>query len=204
MGRPSNKEERRQQIIDGLKAAMAEKGYEKASIQSIAKAAGLSPGLIHYHFKTKQEILVELTNQLSQTSKDRFANKVESASSPIERLYAYIESALELGEGSDPEAVTAWVLISAEAVRQEEVRTLYQQVVRENLDLLTSILTDVKKANALDLDNKEVTELASLILATIEGCYQLATTSGELLPKDYTSKTLKRLIQTHLGSSTNG
>ena len=193
MGRPSNKEERRQQIVDGLKAAMAEKGYEKASIQSIAKAAGLSPGLIHYHFKTKQEILVELTNQLSQTAKDRFTNKVESLSTPIERLNAYIEAALELGEYSDPEAVTAWVLISAEAVRQEEVRTLYQQVVRENLDQLISILTDVKKDKGLDMGRKEITELASLILATIEGCYQLATTSSELLPKDYASKTLKSL-----------
>ncbi len=39
MGRPSNTKERRAQIIEGLQIAMAEKGYEKASIQSIAKAA---------------------------------------------------------------------------------------------------------------------------------------------------------------------
>lgn len=198
MGRPSNKEERRQQIIDGLKAAMAEKGYEKASIQSIAKAAGLSPGLIHYHFKTKQEILVELTNQLSQTAKDRFASKVEDATTSTERLTAYVESALELGTGSDPEAVTAWVLISAEAVRQEEVRTLYQQVVSDNLNELEVILKEVKKDKGLDISNKEIKELASLILATIEGCYQLATTSGAILPKNYAARTLNTLLDSAL------
>lgn len=177
---------------------MAEKGYEKASIQSIAKAAGLSPGLIHYHFKTKQEILVELTNQLSQTAKDRFASKVESATTPTEQLTAYVEAALELGAGSDPEAVTAWVLISAEAVRQEEVRALYQQVVSDNLNELEGILKEVKKDKGLDISNKEIKELASLMLATIEGCYQLATTSGTLLPKNYASRTLNALLSSTL------
>jgi len=194
MGRPSNKEERRQQIIEGLKVTMAEKGYEKASIQSIAKAAGLSAGLIHYHFKTKQEILVELTNQLSQTAKDRFTSKVKAASTSVERLNAYIEAALELGEDSDPDAVKVWVIISAEAVRQKEVRRLYQKVVKENLTQLEYILTEIKQNKGLEKSNREITELASLILATIEGCYQLATTSNNLLPKDYASKTLKALI----------
>ena len=95
MARPSNTEHRRQEIVNGLMQTMADKGYEKASIQSIAKAAGLSPGLIHYHFKTKQEILVELTAQLSQIAQDRFAAKVEEVSSPMERLNAYIDAALE-------------------------------------------------------------------------------------------------------------
>ena len=56
MARPSNTEERRQQIVEGLLRVMAERGYERASIAEIAKAAGLSPGLVHYHFTEKQEL----------------------------------------------------------------------------------------------------------------------------------------------------
>ena len=37
-------------------------------------------------------------------------------------------------------------------------------------------------------------ELAILILASIEGCYQLATTAQEVLPKGFAAKTLKYLI----------
>jgi TetR/AcrR family transcriptional repressor of bet genes len=198
MGRPSNKEERRLQIMEGLQIAMAEKGYEKASIQSIAKAAGLSSGLIHYHFKSKQEILVALINNLNTAAQHRFDAFQEKANTPTERLHAYIDAALALGVDStmesDPTAVSAWVIISAEAVRQEEVQKIYQDTVKVNLTRLEGLITDVKAEKGLSITNKEVKELACMILASIEGCYQLATTAQALLPKGFAAKTLKYLI----------
>jgi len=194
MGRPSNKEERRLQIMGGLQIAMAEKGYDKASIQSIAKAAGLSSGLIHYHFKSKQEILVALINSLNTAAQDRFTAFQEKANTPTERLHAYIDAALALGENSDATAVSAWVIISAEAVRQEEVQKIYQDTVKVNLKRLEALITDVKAEKALSISPKEVKELACMILASIEGCYQLATTAQDVLPKGFAAKTLKYLI----------
>ncbi|MGR6874708.1 TetR/AcrR family transcriptional regulator [Pseudomonas sp. HK3] len=194
MGRPSNKEERRAQIILGLQVSMAQKGYEKASIQSIAKAASLSSGLIHYHFKTKQEILVALINNLNNSAQDRFNAYLEQANTPTERLHAYIDAALALGADSDTTAVSAWVVISAEAVRLKEVQKIYQDTVQANIAQIEALLTDVKDEKALSLNKKEVKELASMILASIEGCYQLATTSQAVLPKGFAAKTLKKLI----------
>jgi TetR/AcrR family transcriptional repressor of bet genes len=194
MGRPSNNEERRAQIIGGLQIAMAEKGYEKASIQSIAKAAGLSSGLIHYHFKTKQEILVALINKLNNAAQDRFNRYLEHANTPTERLHAYIDAALALGADSDTTAVSAWVIISAEAVRQEEVQKIYQESVLANILQIEALLNEVKSEKALTLTKKEIKELASMILASIEGCYQLATTSQAVMPKGFAAKTLKKLI----------
>ena len=195
MGRPSNKEERRAQIIGGLQIAMAEKGYEKASIQNIAKAAGLSSGLIHYHFKTKQEILVALINNLNNAAQDRFNRYLEQANTPTERLHAYIDAALALGADSDTTAVSAWVIISAEAVRQEEVQKIYQESVQTNISQIEALLDEVKSEKALSLSKKDIKELASMILASIEGCYQLATTSQAVLPKGFAAKTLKKLIE---------
>ncbi len=45
---------------------MSEKGYEKASIKDIANEAGITPGLIHYYFRNKEEILTELLLASSQ------------------------------------------------------------------------------------------------------------------------------------------
>ena len=194
MGRPSNKEERRAQIIEGLQIAMAEQGYEKASIPRIAKAAGLSSVLIHYHFKTKQEILVALINNLNNAAQDRFNRYLEQATTPTERLHAYIDAALALGADSDTTAVSAWVIISAEAVRQEEVQKIYQESVQTNISQIEALLDEVKNEKALSLTKKEIKELASMILASIEGCYQLATTSQAVLPKGFAAKTLKKLI----------
>ncbi len=198
MGRPSNKEQRRQQITQGLMEAMAHLGYEKASIQAIAKAADLTPGLIHYHFKTKQEILVALINNLNGKAQARFQARLETATTPTARLNAYIDAALALGDGADETAVSAWVTISSEAIRQAEVKEVYQGIVAANLAQLNTLLTDCTKEISGKLDKAAINALASMMLATIEGCYQLATTAGELMPRDYAAKTLKALVHSHL------
>jgi TetR/AcrR family transcriptional repressor of bet genes len=86
------------------------------------------------------------------------------------------------------------VIICAEAVRQEEVQKIYQDTVKVNLTRLEGLITYVKAEKGLSITNKEVKELACMILASIEGCYQLTTTAQALLPKGFAAKTLKYLI----------
>jgi TetR/AcrR family transcriptional regulator, transcriptional repressor of bet genes len=193
MARPSNTEHRRQEIVLGLMAAMAEKGYEKASIQSIAKAAGLSPGLVHYHFKTKLEILIALMTELSSKADDRYELLVAKADSAEDKLMAYIDAALALGEGSDQKAVAAWVIIGAEAVRQEDVRSLYQEVIAKHSKTLIELLIHASSDVGTTLNKKKAKEVASFIIASIQGTYQIATTVPDA-SKDYAARILKEAV----------
>lgn len=206
MARPSNTEHRRQEIVLGLMSAMAEKGYEKASIQSIAKAAGLSPGLIHYHFKTKLEILIALMTELSGKADERYELLVAKAGSAEDKLMAYIDAALALGEGSDQQAVAAWVIIGAEAVRLEDVRNLYQEVIEKHSETLVELLTQAAKAGLeaksgmeSKFGTKEAKELATFIIASIEGAYQIATTIPDA-SKDYAARVLKAAVLNAIAS----
>ncbi|MDO3410029.1 TetR/AcrR family transcriptional regulator [Saccharibacillus sp. CPCC 101409] len=55
---------RKKQIVEAAARAVANRGYDHASIKEIAAEAGLAaPGLIHYYFKTKEEILREVLLQ---------------------------------------------------------------------------------------------------------------------------------------------
>jgi TetR/AcrR family transcriptional regulator, transcriptional repressor of bet genes len=42
------------EIVAATPTVIAANGYERATIQQIAKQAGLAPGLIHYHFHDKR------------------------------------------------------------------------------------------------------------------------------------------------------
>src|SRR3954470_3511156 len=64
MPRPSNTEERRAQITRALVKVMAKRGYDGASVADIARAARLTPGLVHYHFKSKRDILLAVLRDL--------------------------------------------------------------------------------------------------------------------------------------------
>ncbi|KOG29442.1 MULTISPECIES: TetR family transcriptional regulator [Streptomyces] len=60
-GRPSRTEEEsgpgsRERILDAARAEFAERGYDKASVRGIARAAGVDPALVHHYFGTKDEV----------------------------------------------------------------------------------------------------------------------------------------------------
>jgi len=173
---------------------MSEKGYENASIQAIGKACGLTPGLIHYHFKSKQEILVALIKSLSSLAQKRYEGLLEGAKNQREKLEAFIDAALSLGEGADEKAVSAWVVIGAEAIRQPEVQILYQEIIeRYKLELMERLSSCGSEANA-ELTGTKIENIAMMSLSSIVGAYQLATTSKDISPRNYASDTLKQFL----------
>jgi TetR/AcrR family transcriptional repressor of bet genes len=186
MARTSNSASRRAEIVRALQTVMARQGYEKATIQAIAAEAGLAPGLLHYHFKSKQEILVSLVTTLADYAQQRFAQLAGEADDPAVRLRAYIEARLGLGPGAAPEIVAAWVMIGAEAVRQPEVREAFQKAVATELELLTALLTDCLRQRGRP--EAGAGHIAAGVLAMMQGAYQLASAAGELMPKGYASE----------------
>ncbi|MFD9645215.1 TetR family transcriptional regulator, partial [Streptomyces sp. NPDC059082] len=46
----------RTRILEAARAQFAERGYDKASVRGIAKAAGVDPALVHHYFGTKDEV----------------------------------------------------------------------------------------------------------------------------------------------------
>lgn len=198
MSRKSNTEQRRQEIVFALLSVMAEQGYEKATILAIAKKAELAPGLIHYHFKSKGEILVALVKFLASLSRERYERLSASATTPQEKLTAYIHARLAKGEGAMPEAVSAWVVIGAEAVRQPEVRAVFQEAIAAELALIQALLT------ACLQDQKRVTDgvagLAAGLLAFMEGAFQLASAAGDVMPQGYAAATARAFIENSLAA----
>jgi TetR/AcrR family transcriptional repressor of bet genes len=196
MSRRSNTEQRRAEIVYALLAAMAEYGYEKATIQLIAQKAGLAPGLLHYHFKTKAEILLELVKTLAELSRRRYFEFAESATNPEGKLHAYINARLGKGQGADPKAVVAWVVIGAEAVRQPEVREVYEEAVRAEMVLIQSLLSACLKEKRKQVKN--VQRLAAGLLAFMEGAFQLASAAPDAMPTGYAAATAIQLVQRYI------
>jgi AcrR family transcriptional regulator len=66
MGRKSIAHKRREQIVWSLYECLAKKGHEKVTINAIAAKAKLSPGIIHYYFNSKDEIVSILAEAIIQ------------------------------------------------------------------------------------------------------------------------------------------
>jgi AcrR family transcriptional regulator len=74
MGRKSNADQRRTEIVWALYDCLAEQGHEKVTIKAIAARAGLPYGVIHYYFKSKDDII----SALAQALVDRYSQKLDA------------------------------------------------------------------------------------------------------------------------------
>jgi AcrR family transcriptional regulator len=74
MGRISNADQRRTEIVWALYECLAEQGHEKVSIKVIAAKAGMPHGVIHYYFKSKDDIIASLAQALV----DLYTEKLET------------------------------------------------------------------------------------------------------------------------------
>ena len=191
MARPSNKDQRRQDIATAFLAVMSESGYAGATIRAIAKQAGISPGLIHHHFANKQDILLAAVNQLVMQGRERYESLSTSCSSPREQLQAFIDARLGLGDGHDKDAVKAWILIGSEAVRQTEVRHVYQQAIADQQKHLAELIA---KSDQHQQPDASYQSQAALILSAIEGAYLLGSTCSDSLPQNFAAQELTKWL----------
>jgi AcrR family transcriptional regulator len=60
----------RQRIQDVALELFAEKGYEKTSLREIAEHLDVTKAALYYHFKTKEEIIVSLFEDLTKPIED--------------------------------------------------------------------------------------------------------------------------------------
>ncbi|MEU0501269.1 helix-turn-helix domain-containing protein [Nocardia sp. NPDC005998] len=88
-------EARRRQIIASAVEVISEVGYGSASLARIAKHAGISKGVISYHFAGKDELMEQLVIQLYVSAGEHIAPAVMAAEGAHNQLLAYIGSNLQ-------------------------------------------------------------------------------------------------------------
>lgn len=185
--------ERRADIVAALLVVIAAHGYEGATIQQIAKQAGLTPGLVHYHFRDKREILIALTQVLSDHIHERYVKLAADAATPEARLRAYLEARLGPAPGASPDAVAAWVIVGSEAIRDPQVREVYEDAIGSEIKLLHRLLGAYFADRGRAQTN--VARLAGVLMAYMEGAFQLSSAARKVMPRGYTTDTAFVLIE---------
>lgn len=57
-GRKASKEVRQQQLIEATIDSLAKRGYSETTMADVADGAGLSRGIVNFHFESKEKLLV--------------------------------------------------------------------------------------------------------------------------------------------------
>jgi len=88
------KERRRQQIIIAAKRIFSAKGFNKATMEDIAKEAEISPGTIYIYFKNKDELYASLSIRILQHLNIRLEHVKNQKDVNVEQRIATLKDAL--------------------------------------------------------------------------------------------------------------
>jgi AcrR family transcriptional regulator len=92
MVRPRTIENRAEQIIAAADELFSRYGYERTSIDDIAKHLGIGKGSIYLEFKTKQDILIEILRRHAESILNLFEERLNNIKgSPLQALREALE-----------------------------------------------------------------------------------------------------------------
>jgi AcrR family transcriptional regulator len=84
-------QDRRREILETAARLICERGYEGASIQDIADAAGLTKAGLYHHIRSKEHLLLEIMNYGMDVFEEQVLSQVMPIADPVERLKACME-----------------------------------------------------------------------------------------------------------------
>jgi AcrR family transcriptional regulator len=79
-------EERRNEILETTCQVVVERGFAATRVADVANKLGVSTGLIHYHFDTKDELLAEALAYAARADLARLEAEVAEGTSPLDKL----------------------------------------------------------------------------------------------------------------------
>lgn len=126
---------RRKELISAAISAIHARGSLDITIRDIASRAGVSQGLAHHYFGSKDRLIVAAMRYLLSQFSAQVRSGLIAAATPRERISAIIRGSL----GEDqfrPEVVSAWLVFYVHAQESAEARQLlsvYTRRLRSNL-----------------------------------------------------------------------
>jgi AcrR family transcriptional regulator len=150
VGDPRLVEERRREIVRAAVKLFSEQGYYATTIQSIAREAGISVGLVYQYFRDKDDVLFLSLKDVLETYEREIPRAVEGIAHPLERLRAAIRA--YCGVIDRLREATVLTYRSTKSLRPERRRYIKEGETRTN-QLLERYLKECISAGYLERVN---------------------------------------------------
>ena len=121
--RTKSREARRTQLIESTIETIAKSGFARTTLSEVARTAGLSHGLVNFHFKTKEKLLGETLAYLAEEYWLNWKTALEKAGAgAAAQLNALMKADFNPGVCT-PARLSAWCSFWGEA----QSRPMYQE-----------------------------------------------------------------------------
>lgn len=187
MPRTKIKDIRKNEIIEAAIAEIGRTGSTDITVAKIADVAGVSSGLAHHYFGSKEQILISAMRRILTIFGADVRKGLARSQSPEQRLEAIVISCFS-SQNFRPGITNAWLSFYVQAQYSKDTERLlhiYYHRLQSNL-----------KSNLKPLIGTRAEEVAVALASLIDGLYiRLSFKGGNLSPDDATDIALGFLRQ---------
>lgn len=154
-------------IVEAMRQAVAARGIAGATFDQVSRLAGVSRGLLHYYFGTKERLLVEVVRREADRSIERLEAGIAHAATPegvVEELVRGMEEYLAQVR---TDAIMFYEMLTL-AQRNDEILGELAALRRRTREHLAAALRTRREAGVLEL-RAEPQVVAGFLVALGDG-----------------------------------
>jgi len=156
-----------QRIVDAMRASVARRGATGSTFDHVAREAGVSRGLLHYYFGTKERLLAEVVRRdcdLRMRVLDDQLAEARSADEIVEALVASLQGLVR----DDPDFIVVVFELFTLARRNEEIAAEFAETLRRTRAHVARLLQSKQDEGAVAL-RADPPAVADVLFAMADG-----------------------------------
>jgi AcrR family transcriptional regulator len=142
--------EKATRIVEAMRVSVAARGISGSTFDHVAREAGVSRGLLHYYFGTKERLLVEVVRRETEVRTERLEESIAGAESAEDVLKALVRS-FEDFLGAGPATAAMFYEMLTLAQRNVEIAAELAELGRRTRLQLAAALQAESEAGVLRL-----------------------------------------------------
>ncbi|MGO9957121.1 MAG: TetR/AcrR family transcriptional regulator [Solirubrobacteraceae bacterium] len=154
-------------IVEAMRASVAARGIAGSTFDRVAREAGVSRGLLHYYFGTKERLLVEVVRRECEVRGQSLDHAVAGAAGADELIDALVGSLQEILVKGSTTMVTFYELLTL-GQRNEEIGSELAELARSLRVRLAQALAAGSEAGVFQL-RADASEVACFLFALADG-----------------------------------
>ena len=166
---------RKQQIARAAMEIISEEGMHNLVMVKIAKRVGVTDAALYKHFKSKNDMIFYMIEELETSMLSKFIEHVGHIQDPIQRLYNLLEFQLEFIEQNKgiPRIIFSESLQQQNQVIKEKISNLLTNYLGLIKEILTSARSSGRISEKIDIDTA-----ATIFIGMIQSSVIFWTVSG--------------------------
>jgi AcrR family transcriptional regulator len=169
-GRKASEATRRNQILQAAVDIAERRGLGALTVREVAERAGLSVGLVLFHFKTKDALIIAvLDHVLATTTVLHMTDEIAAIRSPRERLLALLRREMRR-LSSEPRRIRLFFDFWALGFKHRRIRAKMQAELDRYREAFRPIADEVLRVEPARFAGVTADGLAAVSVSFIKGC----------------------------------